>query len=314
MAAWARAFDPSRPIHYEGDPAVSDVLSQMYPTHAAVDAIGGVRRGPPYVVCEYAHAMGNGPGGLAEYMELFLRHPRCAGGFVWEWIDHCFPLDDGSWGYGGDFGEVVHDGNFIADGLLFPDRTPSPGLLELKKVYEPVAIGGGVGGVRIENRFLFRDLGHLAFPWTFEVEGVSVGVRRVPRRVAPGGRGRRPRPARPLPAVRGEAWLTVRAVLAADEPWAPAGHEVAWGQIQIAAGRAGAGRCRAGSSRPTGAPDRPRRRHRARPRRLRPRDRRAAAASATSSSTVRASISGAHRPTTTSRRSAPSGARTGSIG
>jgi beta-galactosidase len=173
MAEWTHEFDPSRPVHYEGDPAVSDVLSQMYPTHETVDSLGGAADGPPYVLCEYAHAMGNGPGGLADYMELFQRHPRCAGGFVWEWIDHCFPLPDGSWGYGGVFGEVVHDGNFIADGLLLPDRTPSPGLIELKKVYEPVAIGGGLSGVRIENRFLFRDLGHLAFPWVFEVEGVE---------------------------------------------------------------------------------------------------------------------------------------------
>jgi beta-galactosidase len=176
--------------------------------------------------------MGNGPGALAEYMELFTRHPRCAGGFVWEWIDHCFPRPDGSWGYGGDFGEVVHDGTFIADGLLFPDRTPSPGLIELKKVYEPVGISGGVGGVRVENRFLFRDLAHLRFPWTYDVAGEQAAAGEFRVGALPAGAvADLELPA--LPEVRGEAWLTVRAVLAADEPWARAGHEVAWGQVPI---------------------------------------------------------------------------------
>ena len=122
--------------------------SRMYATHAEVDAIGrreeppledpaldARRRALPFILCEYAHAMGNGPGGLAEYQELFERHPRCQGGFVWEWIDHGIRADAGGreyFSYGGDFGEPLHDGNFVADGLVFPDRTPSPGLLELK--------------------------------------------------------------------------------------------------------------------------------------------------------------------------------------
>ncbi len=88
--------------------------------------------------CEYAHAMGNGPGGLAEYVALFDAHPRCAGGFVWEWIDHGLRHPDLEFAYGGDFDEPLHDGNFVIDGLVFPDRTPSPGLLDVKKAYEPV--------------------------------------------------------------------------------------------------------------------------------------------------------------------------------
>ena len=75
--------------------------------------------------------MGNGPGGLADYAELFDRHPRLHGGFIWEWIDHGItqltPAGERYFGYGGDFGERVHDGNFVIDGLVFPDRTPSPG-------------------------------------------------------------------------------------------------------------------------------------------------------------------------------------------
>jgi beta-galactosidase len=255
MAAWARRRDPSRPLHYEGDWACPDVdvYSRMYPSHAEVDRIGRReeeplpdpeldtrRRAMPFILCEYAHAMGNGPGGLWEYQDLFERHPRCQGGFVWEWIDHGLRArtSDGRefFAYGGDFGEPLHDGNFVADGLLFPDRTPSPGLHELKKVVEPVRITPDPdGGIRVANLHAFRDLSHLSFDWSLEEEGVPVatGHLEVPP-LAPGEQTALPPP--PLPATEGESWLTVRALLATDQPWAPAGHEIAWGQLLITPG------------------------------------------------------------------------------
>ena len=250
MAAWARERDPSRPLHYEGDRSCADVdvYSRMYPTHDEVDRIGrrqepplddpgldARRRAMPFVLCEYGHAMGNGPGGLWEYQELFEGHPRCAGGFVWEWIDHGLRTRtaDGAelFAYGGDFGEPLHDGNFVADGLLFPDRTPSPGLAELKKVVEPVRITGDPdGGIRVTNLHEVLDLSHLTFEWSLEAEGVAVasGQLEVPK-VGPGEAATIAPPA--LPPTDGESWVTVRAVLATDQPWAEAGHEVAWGQF-----------------------------------------------------------------------------------
>jgi beta-galactosidase len=252
MAGWIRDRDPSRPLHYERDwscPDV-DVYSRMYTPHDEVDAIGRRaeepledpalderRRGMPFILCEYAHAMGNGPGGLSEYQDLFERHPRCQGGFVWEWIDHGLlqRLPDGStrYAYGGDFGEPLHDANFVADGLLFPDRTPSPGLLEFKKVIEPVRIEAAPeGGLLIRNAHDVRDLSHLRFEWVLEEQGCRVagGELAVPRLPA----GAQTVLATPdLPATTGEAWLTVRGVLAEDTPWAPAGHEVAWGQLPV---------------------------------------------------------------------------------
>ena len=136
----------------------------MYPTHDEVDAIGrraepplddaeldARRRAMPFIACEYAHAMGTGPGGLAEYQELFERHARCQGGFVWEWIDHGIRRPQGDFAYGGDFGEPLHDGNFVADGLLLPDRTPSPGLEEVKRAYAPVRIEVEPPRVRVRN-------------------------------------------------------------------------------------------------------------------------------------------------------------------
>jgi beta-galactosidase len=159
MAAWTHGRDPERLVHYEGDfdsPDV-DLYSRMYAGPDEVRRIGtgteavtgraehdAHRRSLPFVQCEYAHAMGNGPGGLTEYEALFDAHPRLAGGFVWEWLDHGIrQLDaDGRefYAYGGDFGEVLHDGTFIADGLVLPDRTPSPGLVEYAAVITPVRL------------------------------------------------------------------------------------------------------------------------------------------------------------------------------
>ncbi len=247
-ADWTRRRDPGRPIHYEGDLACAyvDVYSRMYATHAEVDAIGrraepvdddatdARRRAMPFILCEYAHAMGNGPGGLLEYRELFDRYPRCQGGFVWEWIDHGIRMRDGHFAYGGDFGEPIHDGNFVIDGLVFPDRTPSPGLIEYAKVIEPVRIGpAGPGLLRVENRYDFVDVGHLRFTWTFEDGGEPVAGGELP--VPPLGPGEHADLHQPeLPDPSGEGWLTVRAELATDQPWAPAGHVVAWGQVEVA--------------------------------------------------------------------------------
>ncbi|MEU4226943.1 glycoside hydrolase family 2 TIM barrel-domain containing protein [Nonomuraea sp. NPDC026600] len=244
MAEWARERDPSRPIHYENDwdCPYTDIHSRMYTDPDELELIGKYEEEPvadpevnahrltlPFILCEYAHAMGNGPGALSEYQELFERYPRLQGAFVWEWIDHGIAHDTYGYAYGGDFGEERHDGNFVCDGLVFPDRTPSPGLLEFKKVVEPVRIEDGL---RVTNLYDFRDLSHLTFTWTLEEEGVPVahGVLEVPSL----RHGQSADVALPeLPATRAETWLTVRAVLAANASWAEAGHEIAWGQIPI---------------------------------------------------------------------------------
>ncbi|CAN3985354.1 glycoside hydrolase family 2 TIM barrel-domain containing protein [Kitasatospora purpeofusca] len=248
MASWIRERDPSRPLHYEGDPSCrdTDVYSLMYADHAEVDRIGRradggpERRGRlPFLLCEYAHAMGNGPGGLAEYQRLFETHERCQGGFVWEWIDH--GLDHPRFGhaYGGDFGEELHDGAFVCDGLLLPDRTPSPGLTEYAKVIEPVRIapGDGPDSVRITNLHDFADLSGLLFTCTHEADGAGPFTRTldVPP-LGPGGSAEVELPPVPRPGT-GEAWWTVRASLARPAPWAPSGHTVAWGQLPAGSGK-----------------------------------------------------------------------------
>lgn len=258
MSDWARERDPHRPLHYEGDHSCQyvDVYSRMYADHAEVDAIGRReekpladavlderRRAMPFVLCEYAHAMGNGPGGLAEYQELFEKYPRCQGGFVWEWIDHGLSKlsDRGTefYAYGGDFDEPVHDGNFVIDGLVFPDRRPSPGLTEFKKVIEPVRISIRLASVHVVNAYDFITLDHLEFSWERSVDGVAVaaGSLDVPS-PTPGSDVDVPLPEQawrsaPDSEPAGEVWLTVRANLRVDLPWASAGHEVAWGQKRL---------------------------------------------------------------------------------
>ncbi|MET9534409.1 glycoside hydrolase family 2 TIM barrel-domain containing protein [Streptomyces sp. NPDC006649] len=241
MAGWIRDRDPDRPIHYEGDQscADTDMYSRMYASHAEVAAIGrgedggpAERRQLPFVLCEYGHAMGNGPGGLTEYQQLFEAYERNQGGFVWEWIDHGLTHPGLGYAYGGDFGEELHDANFVCDGLLFPDRTPSPALAEYKKVIEPVGIdgGGAAGTVRVVNRHDFTDLSHLVFEWSYDVAGetVSAGVLGVPA-LAPGERAEVPLPAPPDTGGDSESRWTVRALLADGTR-----HEVAWAQLPAA--------------------------------------------------------------------------------
>ncbi|MBR8743278.1 glycoside hydrolase family 2 TIM barrel-domain containing protein [Nocardiopsis sp. MG754419] len=251
MADWVHAHDPTRPVHYEGDPDSSyvDLYSRMYADHEEVETIGrgeepvtedpaadAYRRSLPFVLCEYAHAMGAGPGGLEEYQRLFERHPRLVGGFVWEWIDHGIRRrepDGTTWfAYGGDFGEVVHDGNFVADGLLLPDRTPSPGLTALARTYAPVRIevDPEAGTVAVENLMTFADTEHLVLRWDVAEEGATFaeGTLKVPV-LGPGECSEIPLPVT-APGGGGAVWLTVSARLADDLPWAGVGHEVAWGQ------------------------------------------------------------------------------------
>jgi beta-galactosidase/beta-glucuronidase len=250
MTAWVRTRD-DRPVHYEGDSdtRATDVLSRMYSSVddlvAYAERTNGregdpdtiaARDAKPFLLCEYAHAMGNGPGGLAEYIDAFERYPRLHGGFIWEWIDHGVRqrTADGReyFAYGGDFGEPIHDGNFVIDGLIFPDRRPSPGLIELKKAYEPVRITRlDEARIRIENRYSFRDLSHLTGSWKLLRDGefVKSGTLALPA-VAPRTSLVLDLPT-PIPDAPGEWTLEVSFRLGADTVWAEAGHEIAWGQV-----------------------------------------------------------------------------------
>ena len=253
MAQWVRGRDPERPVHYEGDytGAYTDIYSRMYPNLLETEAIGGEHgallecgpaearrvRSKPFLMCEYVHAMGNGPGAIAEYDDLTERYGRLHGGFVWEWRDHGLLTraadDTPYYGYGGDFGEVVHDGNFVMDGMVLPDDSPTPGLAEFAAVSQPVILTLDGSTLVVRSRFHSADTRHLQFVARRELDGrmVEESVLVVPT-VPAGGESSLVLPDELLvPAGAGETWLTVAAELVADTAWGPAGHVVACAQF-----------------------------------------------------------------------------------
>ena len=241
MAAWIHRRDPGRPVHYENDQTdrYVDIVSRMYAPIEELVHLTQTRPGRPIIECEYLHAMGNGAGGIASYEAVFDAHPAIHGGFVWEWRDHGLltATPDGIpfHGYGGDFGEVYHDGSFVCDGMVLADGTPTPMLAEYAAVVTPIKIVLAREGATVSNRRHDGDTGDLRFTWTHEVDGhpVGTGSLDVPP-VEPGGSASAPLPTLDLSAP-GEHWLAVTADLARSTAWAPAGHVLTTSQIELAA-------------------------------------------------------------------------------
>lgn len=245
MAQWCREADPTRLIHYEEDreAEVCDVVSTMYSSVEKMEGFGQLADHPkPHILCEFAHAMGNGPGGLRPYFDTFDKYDRLQGGFVWEWIDHglSWKTADGKadYAYGGDFGDVPNNSNFVIDGLVRPDRTPSPGLLEYKKIIEPVRVEYiSRNKVNVINRYDFLTLDHLYADWSITMDGRTVqsGVLALPEIEAGGQAEVEILYDHSLDALLhstdAERWLNIRFSIAADCLWAEQGHEVAWVQF-----------------------------------------------------------------------------------
>jgi beta-galactosidase len=256
-AAWARSTDPSRPLHYEGaikfdwaaDEQASDFACPMYPTLGAIVAhttSGAQVR--PLIMCEYSHAMGNSNGTLADYWDAIETTPGLQGGFIWEFWDHGLvqELPDGRthWAYGGDFGDEPNDGNFVMDGLVWPDRRPKPSLFEHRQIAAPVRFAAtddtvADGIIAVESRLDVRDLGWLTATWEVTADGDRIGGGALPLPdLGPDEHGTTTVPDWAAPADDGREWLlTILVTTAADEPWAAAGHEMGWGQILLHAGR-----------------------------------------------------------------------------
>lgn len=244
-AGWVRARDPSRPLHYEGaiardwsgGRAATDVICPMYASVEQIEAWAETTDDPrPLILCEFSHAMGNW-GGLADYYAAFERHGRLQGGFIWEWIDHGIRARDARgrayWKYGGDFGDMPNDANFCADGLVWPDREPHPGLYELKFLARPVLVEARGGGrFLIRNRRDFADLSDLEGTWELAVEGAVTRRGKLPPLEVPAGGSLDVR--LDLGAAgRGERFVTFRFSLRRATAWAPAGHELAWQQLVL---------------------------------------------------------------------------------
>ena len=193
---WTKAYDDSRLTQYESaryhgdkrkyDFSNLDLYSRMYPS---LDEIkehldGGLDK--PLILIEYCHAMGNGPGDLEDYFQMFSKEEKLCGGFVWEWCDHAIahgmPGERIKYYYGGDHGEKIHDGNFCMDGLVYPDRRPHTGLLEYKNVYRPIRVEGFDAAsktVILRNYMDFtnaKDLVEISFEMICDGEKIQSGT------------------------------------------------------------------------------------------------------------------------------------------
>lgn len=248
LQRWVQGRDPSRRILYERDPSYrdSDFYSLMYPSLDELERIGrgeedapeGItaeedqrRRSLPFLLVEYAHAMGNGPGSLQDYQRIMAAHDRICGGFVWEWIDHGFHAvtEDGVpfIMHGDDVDYEPRGGRFSLHGLVFSDRTPTPALIELAKAYAPVRITVE-DDVVIANDRHSADTSDLRFRWLLEEDGVEVSSGRLDVPIVASGES--VRVVSPVPVPGPGFVLTVEAFTAMDAAWAPPGHVIAWGQ------------------------------------------------------------------------------------
>ncbi|KAL4817884.1 glycosyl hydrolases family 2, TIM barrel domain-containing protein [Aspergillus spinulosporus] len=245
MYRFIKEEDPSRPVHYEGDmeAKTADMYSFMYPSVDRITRLAteeGDAFTKPIVLCEYGHAMGNAPGGLAEYMDAFRAHRRLQGGWIWEWANHGLWLEEkGFYAYGGDFGDQPNDGSFVLDGLLYSNHTPTSGLVELKKAYEPIHAWFEDGKIRLQNRFDFVGLEDVQAGYRVEVLGegtklIEAGTLEIPA-LQPGETGEIPFPASisSKATAAGETWLTVSFTTRRATPGLDANHEIAWFQHRL---------------------------------------------------------------------------------
>lgn len=180
MADYCHKKDDTRLVHYEGDfnVEVADLGSTMYSNHGRMEEHGKKDSDKAHILCEFAHAMGNGPGGLKDYWDIITKYERLQGAFVWEWVDHGIRefTEDGRefFTYGGDYGDFPNNSNFCCDGLVRPDRMPTPGLNEYKKVIEPIKIEEvnlGKGKFKVKNLFDFINLDDYKLNWSLKGDG-----------------------------------------------------------------------------------------------------------------------------------------------
>ena len=191
MIRWTKERDNTRLVHCEdasrkGEFRNADVFSWMYPSLEAVEEKAkDTEINMPIFLCEYAHAMGNGPGDVYYYNELFDRYPKLIGGCVWEWADHVVTVD-GVEKYGGDFeNELTHDKNFCCDGIVFADRSFKAGSYEMKAAYQPIRTTYSNGVLTVYNRFDFTNLNEYVLKYDIEVDGEKVSCNETVLNLAP---------------------------------------------------------------------------------------------------------------------------------
>lgn len=265
-ADWVRSFDDSRPLHYEGavkkgwqqsgscfdqgGSRSNDLHNPMYPQISVLDAFAAEKIGSPgvdgrrpFIMCEYAHAMGNSCGCLKDYWDSIYAYRGLQGGFIWDWIEQGLRKTDPQtgrefWAYGGDFGDEPNDVNFCCNGMIMPDRTIKPQMHEFKKIVQPVWITAGTlasGEIHIFNADFFRPMDWLEGSWTVEVDGRRVQHGALPALRLEPQSGQTVNLALQKPAMRAgeEAYLKISFKTREKQPWCGKGHEVAREQFSL---------------------------------------------------------------------------------
>jgi beta-galactosidase len=251
---WIKGRDATRPVQYERaedqtntTERHTDIWCPMYPKIEYLEAYAKDEKNDrPLIMCEYAHAMGNSTGNFQDYWDVIEKYPKLQGGLIWDWVDQGLlrTSQDGEkyWTYGGDYGEegVPSDGNFNINGLVWPDRTPHPGLAEVNKVYqyigfEPVNLAEGI--INFRNKYDFTNLSEFNFEWEVVSDGIAIQSGKIS---APDVRPKNVRLVslllnKIIPASGTEYFLNIRAVRSDEWNSVPEDHVYASAQFKLPA-------------------------------------------------------------------------------
>ena len=250
--AWTKNFDPDRITQYESaryrnydityDYDNLDLYSRMYPSLQEIEDYLKNDGSKPFLLVEYCHSMGNGPGDFEDYFQMIHKDDRMCGGFVWEWCDHAIAHGTAENGktryyYGGDHGEAIHDGNFCMDGLVYPDRTPHTGLLEYKNVYRPVRVVSydwKNGQIVLHNYMDFDDLNnYVDIFYEMTQDGITVEKGKLANVVAAPHSDAMGELKLQVPST-GKVYLKLIYRLKKQMPLLEPGHELGFDEIKLA--------------------------------------------------------------------------------
>lgn len=240
---WMKQRDPSRPVQFEqaGEDWNTDIVCPMYPSIRNMKRYAAdTSKKRPYIMCEYAHAMGNSNGNFRTYWDIIESAKHMQGGFIWDWVDQGLKTKDANgkvfWAYGGDLGAFYyqHDENGVADGILSSDRTPDPGAYEVKKVYQLISFKAkdiAAGKVIIKNLFAFTNLNQYDFKWEVFANGKKAKEGSFSVDIAP---GKEKEVTLPLTTVAdAETFVTVSAITRTEKLLLAAGHTIAAEQFRL---------------------------------------------------------------------------------
>ena len=239
---WLKEQDSTRLVQFEqaGEEPNTDIVAPMYADIAALEAYALKNQDRPYILCEYAHAMGNSVGNLQDYWDMMKTHKVLQGGFIWDWVDQGLlsSAENGEnfWTYGGDYGpaDVPSDGNFCLNGLVDPDRRPKPALYEVKKVYQNIlieAVDASKGEIRLTNEFNFTNLKEFNVQFSLAKNGLVVQEGRLDDLDVEPGESRLVTLPLSYESASGELVLTLSFTTKSADKLLPKNHEVAWEQF-----------------------------------------------------------------------------------